>query len=239
MTNAPNSIINSPDQHGFVMAGTETLFLCHLAMFPMQAHMYQVILEVRLPEYAMNQYVIDRKQHWHEAYILGNVEYDLMTLVQIQNGQLKSFIADIFRGMPEDPNKDTPLIHNVRVTIERIVYFRHFDYNMDYPNSLTYVLFGSGNEAHMTHYMTKEPDFNQVLDLAEAPNWLPPGQLEAGIQVNIPSLNGHTMFCSNPLTKTSYEVQFYGQEPLHTINVGSSYWFSTDSLNAKDPCAGS
>jgi hypothetical protein len=231
------SIINTPDQHGFVMAGMQTLFLCHLPMFFMENHCYQVILEASLPDYAMQKYVSDRKSHPNEVYILGDVETDLMTLPQIKTGEVTSFIGDLFRGMPEDHNKDTPLIHNIRVKIERVVYFRHFDFNVDYPHSLTYVLFGAGTEAHLHHVLTKEPDFNHVLDLAEIPSWLPPQQLAAGVHINFPSLPNHPPYCSNPLTKSSYQVQYQGQAPLYPIKLGTSYWFDPSGANATDPCA--
>lgn len=234
--NAP-SIINTPDQHGFVMAGFQALYLCHLPMFSMQNHMYQAIFKASIPEPAMQEYVSDRQQHSNEAYILGNVATDLMTIPQLVTGTTVSFIADIFRGLPGDPNKDIPLIHNVRVDIQRTVYFRHFDYSMDHPRYLTYVLFGTGNEAHMTHFLTKEPDFDHVMDLAEVPDWLPPQQLESGVHVNIVSLLGIVPYCSNPLTDPIYQVQYEGQESFYTIKTGTSYWFDPTSLNSKDPCS--
>jgi hypothetical protein len=60
------------------------------------------------------------------------------------------------------------------VTIERVVYFRHFSMSFQPPDPLTYVLFGFGDEAHMTNCQTKEPDFDHIVSLAEAPDWLPP-----------------------------------------------------------------
>jgi hypothetical protein len=230
-----DSIVDTPDQHGFVMAGEQTLFLVHLAMFYMENHRYQLILEASLPAYAMQEYVADRKQNPNEVYILGNVQTDLMTLPQIQNRQVVTFIADIFRGMPSDPDKDKPLIHNVEVSIDRIVYFRYFDYSVDYPPTLTYIIFGAGTEAHMTHYLTKQPDFEQVLDLALPPDWLDIQHLQAGVAINIPSLP-NTLSCSNPLVEPTYNVQM-GGTGSYVIEVGTSYFFDTGSLNNPDPCA--
>lgn len=236
-------IANVPDRHAFVMAGTETLFLDHLPMFNVKEHMYQVILKGTLPDYAMKQYAADRKEHPESTYLLANVEYDLMTLPQIQNRQMTSFVADVFRGIPQDP----PLIHNVRTYIDRIVYYRPFNLAMEHPKALSYVVFGSGQEAHMSHHMIKQPDFQQVLDLAELPTWIPPLQLEAGFLISIPALPNKPAdkptYCSNPLTDNSYDVQFQGQEgqkeedPLK-IQVGTSYYFDTAALNIPDnPCA--
>jgi hypothetical protein len=231
-------IANEPDQHGFVMIGLETLFLDHLAMFPMKDHMYQLILGVTLPSYAMERYVADRKAHPDEVYILGNSQYDLMTLPQIHVGELRSFTADIFRGLPEDPNTTPPLIHNVAVHIDRVVHYRHFDFSMDYPPYLTYVVYGAGREAHLSHYMTKDPDYQHVLDLAELPEWLPPLQLQAGAEIDFPALpyTGKT-YCENPFTVPEYEVTFQGQQQRFPVRIGKSYYFDTGSLNAVDPCA--
>lgn len=99
----------------------------------------------------------------------------------------------------------------------------------------------------MSHHMIKQPDFQQVLDLAELPTWIPPLQLEAGFLISIPALPNKPAdkptYCSNPLTDNSYDVQFQGQEgqkeedPLK-IQVGTSYYFDTAALNIPDnPCA--
>jgi len=236
-----NPILNTPDVHGFVMVGIETLFVYHLPMFFMQDHRYQLILQVSLPDYAMKQYIYDRQHHPNEVYIFNNVPEDLMTLPQISNGQLTSFIADISRGAPGPDGPNPAFIHNVRATIERVVYFRPFDDNLNYPNYLSYILFGAGNEAHMAHFLTKYPDFDQVLDLAEVPSWLPPQQLEAGVPINLPGFpNCHEdkqPYCSNPLTEGIYKVQYEGQEPIYEISIGNCYWFDTAGINMPhDPC---
>jgi len=236
-TGDDGSIVNQPDQHGFVMTGLQTLFIDHLAMFPMQDHMYQVILKVSLPAYAMSAYVADRKANPGQVYILGNSQYDLITVPQIQTRQVVAFIADIFRGVPQNPNTDTPLIHYVKVDIDNVVYFRHFDYVQAYPPYLTYVLYGAGTEAHLSHYMTKDPDFQHVVDLAQLPTWLPPLQLESPVEINFPALpyTGKTP-CQNPFTVPDYEVQYAGQPQRYPVRIGTSYYFDTTSLNQTDPC---
>lgn len=238
MSNASDAtIVNSPDQHGFVMSGLETVFLDHLAMFAMQDHMYQAILQVSLPPYAMSAYVADRSANPNDVYILGNSQFDLITMPQIQTGEVVSFIADVFRGVPQNPNTETPLIHNVSVTIERVVYFRHFDFLDDFPPLLTYVLYGAGAEAHLSHRIAREPDFQHCVDLAEPPAWLPPLQLESPVAVNFVDLpySGKTL-CSNPLTAPEQEVLYAGQPERYPLRVGSSWYFDTTSLNRTDPC---
>lgn len=240
VNNPAASIANAPDQHGFIMTGTETVFLNHLAMFHMRDHRYQLILRISLPDYAMSRYVADQQENPNTTYVLGNVQFDLMTIPQIQNGELNSFVADIFRGLPQDPNKDAPWIHNVRTTIERVVYYRHFDFSMAYPTSLTYLVYGAGTEAHMAHYMTKQPDFQHILSLVELPDWVPPQQLEAAFHINVPGLPNNPLnaptYCANPFTTDKYRVNFQGQEDLYPIQIGRTIYFDTGSLNSPDPC---
>ncbi|WHX47235.1 hypothetical protein QNH46_13760 [Paenibacillus woosongensis] len=222
---------NIPDLHGFVMMGTEELFLDHLPMFHMENHRYQVILKASLPPDAMNTYIEASRQNPDKAYILGNVQTNLFTLPQIELGHITSFAADVFCGVPQDPAKDIPLIHNVTVTIERVVHFRHFAENMDYPQSLTYILFGQGKNAYISHYLSIAPDFHHIMELAEAPDWLHPELLEIGSLINFPHILGNTPFAENPLTAPEYQVQFQGQTPLYSIRIGKSIWFDDEEIN--------
>lgn len=237
-----NPLLNEPDVHGFVMAGLDTLFVCHLPMFFMKNHRYQLILKISLPDYAMHRYRRERREYPDEVYIFNNVPEDLMTLPQLQNGEITSFIADISRGAPGPDGPNPPFIHNVRATVDRVVYFRPFDENLNYPTYLSYILFGAGNEAHLSHFMTKYPDFHQVLDLAEVPSWIPPQQLESGVPINLAALpncpSGKQTYCSNPLTLPSYQVHYEGQEELYDIKIGNCYWFDTAGLNMPhNPCS--
>jgi hypothetical protein len=229
---------DKPDQHGFVMMGMDTLFLDHLAMFSMTDHRYQFIARAILPTYAMRQYLADRAAHSSEVYVLGNSRYDLITLPEFFTGKRVSFVADIFRGLPEDPNATPPLIHNVSVSIARTVYFRPFDYILEYPRLQTYVLYGEGTEAHLSHFMTREPDYQQCVGLAAVPNWLPPLNLESAVTIHFPTLpyEGKTL-CQNPLTAPSYPVMLHGHPVTDlSVSIGVSCYFDTSALNADEPC---
>jgi len=240
-----------PDQHSFVMLGKKTLFLCHLTMFHMQEHMFQIVLRASLPDDAMQTFITDSADHPNETYFLGNSDQDLMTVPSLKTGERCSFIADIFRGIPKEkeythwPWRDVKaLVASVRTTIDAVVYYRHFDFNLQYPEHPTYVIFGSGAEAHLTHYQVREPDFDHILSLREAPDWLPGWALHSAVHLDFPELQGHPVFCATPLENgRSYNVQYAGQpqpddhpKPF-TIDVSRTHWFSTKILNTKNPCA--
>jgi hypothetical protein len=239
------AIPNKEDQHAFVMLGEKTLFLSHLTMFHMENHCYQLVVQASLPGNFMQRYLQERAEHPDETFFLGNSELDLWTVPQLQIGKRTCFLADIWRGIPykkeytEWPWRgELPVIPNVPVCVERIVYFRHFDLNQEYPKSLSYLLFGAGEEAFLAHLQVKEPDFDQVATLTKRPEWLPEEQLQAAVPINFPGLPGN-LLCTNPLQNKLLEVAYAGfpkkQEPLQ-IDVKHTDWFCTKIVNSKNPC---
>jgi hypothetical protein len=235
-------VIDTPGYHGCFMVGTNVLYLCHMPMFTMENHMYEVILRASLPADVMQSYQNDKKANPSTAYNLINVEENPFTLPQVQNGEVTSFIADIYKGYSnDDGGTPGPLFAGkVPVEIQRVVYFRHFDYDFQYPTHLTYLLFGSDGEVHMTNYISRDHDFQHVLTLASVPDWLSPTQLEAVVQVNFVDISGTPVPCTNPLMQPTYNVHFQGWPDMQfTLNLtgAQSLWFSTgNALNAKDPC---
>jgi hypothetical protein len=227
-----NSIIaNTPDQHGFIMAGTNILYICHLPMFSTQNHMYQITLEVAIPDYAKSQYLKDKILNPASFYVLGNIQGDLFTIPDLMLGKRQSFVADIFRGMPEDPNKDEALIHNVPTLVKRVVYARHFDFGITYPSDLSYVVFGNSQEAFLDHYMTKEEDFMNLVELTEVPNWLPADQLAISSNLGFVNYSNVPTPLKTPLMQGTYEVNFQGQPESYALQVGKSFYFDTAILN--------
>jgi hypothetical protein len=235
----------TPDQHAFVMLGSKTLFLCHMTMLHMEEHAFEFVLRASLTREAQKAWEADRGQHPDETYFLGNTESDLMTIPDLATGVRTSFTASIWAGIPVKhhypmvwPWKDVkPIVADTPVTVERVVAFRHFDLQQNYPERLTYLLFGAGEEAHLCHYQTREPDFDEVVTLAEAPAWLPAPLLEAGVHVNFPDLKATPVYCSSPLLDEDYMVQYSGQDTQrYPLKLDRTLWFSTKVTNAKDPC---
>jgi hypothetical protein len=224
-----NSLIeDTPDLHGFVMLGVDTLFLYHLPMFSMINHMYQMVVRVKLPCDVLQAYSHDRSRHNHIPYILGNVPADPFTIPQIGSGSRSAFLADIFRGPPKDPTRDVPLLHQVDVQIERVVFVRHFDFVMPYPPTLTYIVFGSLQRAYAAHYLTKSPDFDHVCELTEVPGWISAAVLNMGAEVNVSTLSSNVS-----LTEASqYEVTYFGQSHGFPLNTGSTVWLDKEMVNA-------
>lgn len=251
----------SKTQHAFVMLGRETLFLWHLTMLHAEEHEFELVLRASLTPEAEEAWTADRRQHPDETYFLGNVESDPMAVPELATGERTSFTGSIWAGIPVKHHYKVwpwkgikPIVGDTPLTVERVVAFRHFDLQQNYPESLTYLLFGSGDEAHIGHYQTREPDFDEVVTLVEPPPWLPAPLLEAGVHVNFPELRATPVYCSSPLLNEDYLVRYCGQlaaaqptdasgsstgdakDGLYPLKVDRSLWFSTKVTNAKDPC---
>lgn len=225
------------------MAGRTTLFLCHLTMLHMEEHEFEFVLRAHLTPEATKAWKADQKQHPDETYFLGNVEADLRSIPELATGTRTSFRASIWAGIPVKHHYKVwpwkgikPIVEDTPVTVERVVAYRHFDLQQNYPESLTYVLFGAGDEAHLSHYQTREPDFDEVVTLDGSPDWLPKPLLEAGVHVNFPTLRATPVYCSSPLLDPVYQVRYCGQPTEYPLKIDRSLWFSTKVTNAKDPC---
>src|SRR5262245_14271904 len=186
---------NEPHFHAFALLGKERLFASHLTMLDVEIHMYQLVMEVSLPEPYHSLFVKERETNPRDSYFIantvedrevGNPYSDPMTVPELSGGLRKSFIGNIFRGIPYKPAYSSwpwagvrPVIANIPVNMERIVHFRPFAQSLSYPETLTYLLFGAGREAHMVNFQTKKPDFDHVLSLGAAPDWLAQDLLRA------------------------------------------------------------
>jgi hypothetical protein len=86
----------TPDFHGFLMQGTEKVFLVHLAMFNMANHRYQLIITGDLPDVVMQDYQQARLDFPNEYFILANKSKETLSDI-LEN---KTFKAVIDKGMP-------------------------------------------------------------------------------------------------------------------------------------------
>jgi hypothetical protein len=235
----PGPIIEDSGNHGFFMFGTDVVYASHMPMFTMEKHMYQVELRVSLPEEVMNEYRAGIKAD-PTPWNFINTDNNKFTLAQIKNGALTSYPVDVYKSYDGSDPVGDPVASGVPLTVEEVVHFRHFELDIARPDHLTYLLFGRSGEAHLSHYITRDPDFQHIVTLGSAPSWLSSDQLAAGAVVCLADVLSQPVPCSNPLTTTSYKVLFEGrQDATATLDLAraSTIWFSTGNmLNATDPC---
>ncbi|HKG89585.1 MAG TPA: hypothetical protein VKA95_14790, partial [Nitrososphaeraceae archaeon] len=67
-----NSSKQMPNFHGFLMMGTEKLFSCHLPMYFMPDHSFQVILEIELADNDIGTYRKTKKENPGKPLIVMN-----------------------------------------------------------------------------------------------------------------------------------------------------------------------
>jgi len=259
----PGGIENDPvHQHAFVMLGSKTLFICHLTNYWIEEHRYQFILEVKLPDDVMRKYREAQRAHPEETFFLSNSEKDLLTLPHLASRTRTSFRADINRGIPHKQAYDAwpwnglpKFAEDVEATVVRVVYWRLFSLNMEYPSTLTYILFGADDEAHMVNYQCgfevkdtniHRADFDHILSLRKAPDWIPQTQLRAGILVDMPAFQKipecpptKWIGCSKPLPDgVAQDVRYRAYGDKRRIEVGQTYYFGTRISHWKNPCPG-
>jgi hypothetical protein len=234
--------------HGMFMFGTDAVFLSHMPMFTMAPHMYQVVLRVSLPPDAMQLYRQQQAANPKLVRNLINPDDDKYALRDLQTGTRTQFKADLYADYSNDANDGEggtvgdPYASGVAVQVEQVVHFRRFDATQPRPTHLRYLLFGTASQAHLSHYMAQDPDFQHILTLATVPTQLTAGQLGTGVLLDLPDRPSTPIPCSSPLTPdASVSVVVADQSaPAFFLDLTGAglVWFSTgNSLNATDPCA--
>ncbi|GAA2399631.1 hypothetical protein GCM10010191_03390 [Actinomadura vinacea] len=238
-------IIDEPGEHNFFMIGMETLFLSHMPMFTMGKHMYQIVLRASLPPEVMRGYQDRRRKNPGQTFNLVNRENDKMTLPGIKSGRVRSFRADLYSAYDDDQQDPKPIgppfAENVPVTVEDVVLFRHFNKDIPRPEHHNYVVFGRGAEAHLTHYIACDPDFQHIVTLGRVPDWMSAEQVEASAELTLQNGPSLPVPCREPLPEGSCPVLFQGRKDAPAtldLRGAVTVWFSTaNQLNENDPCA--
>ncbi|CAG8526110.1 15098_t:CDS:2 [Acaulospora colombiana] len=180
----------SPDHHGFVMQGTDSLYLVHLPMFNMENHNHQLILQAELPPEIMKKYVEARQQDPNLIILLGNIEET--TLGDMISK--KEFKAEIYKGLPQEgsPSWLTNVpVKNVRVVKKRGLRSKYLDSH--YPmGHMPFYLYGTEKQFHIDHLLVKSPSIHISADqvkLELESGILDKARCEAGVLARITSLN--------------------------------------------------
>lgn len=253
---------NFREFHASALVGTETLFASHLTMLHHETHMYQLVMQVSLPEPWRSSFIEERRKNPTDSYFIanalkdpdiGNNVEDPMTVAEIASRMRTSFVGNIFRGIPHRDRYHSwpwqgvrPVLANVPVDVDRIVHFHPFAWTMSFPETLVYLLFGAGQEAHMVNLQTRMPDYDHVLTLSKRPDWLPEDLLRAGAMVDLAGLPrlgeddvATGVRCKNPIADGErIGVRYRCTGPARPVSVGHTSWFCTKLTNNPDPCSG-
>ncbi|MEM9686957.1 MAG: hypothetical protein AAF934_08560, partial [Bacteroidota bacterium] len=148
---------DKPAVHGMLLIGEKTVYASHLSMFH-RPHDYQIILMLHMETKVHKHYNADRLAHPDET--VYTLEPEVFVLPEkVKHGN--SFKANIYRGHFE--RGGVKIIENATVIIAKVVYFKHFEIHEDRPEYLNYILFGNSEEQFLAHYISKRPDFDEII----------------------------------------------------------------------------
>jgi hypothetical protein len=263
----PDFVTNMPHQHAFTLVGEAALFAVHMTQYHHEEHKYQLVMKVALPHEARSALVTARARYPADTFLLCNDPEDLFAIPELPGGRRQTFKANIFQGLPSftekeaadphffpwDKRRTIPIVPDIEATVERIVTFRPFAHHLPQPNLATYLLWGEGEEAHMTTLQTARlasgrfdlpmfgPDYDHVLSLRSAPAWLDKTLLEAGVVVSVPSMRlkdrktgAPSIPCGVPLVDgEAVQVLYRGLGPPHVITAGLTALAATAVCNSE------
>lgn len=261
-------VSNHPHQHALMLIGNADVFAVHMTQYHHEEHKYQLVIKLNLPPEIKTALDEIRKMYPLDTFVLCNddVESELFMIPDIPSGRRPKFRANIFQGLPafteeeaEEPHffpwdkkRVKPVIADFEVGVERIVTYRPFAHHLKQPDYATYMLWGEGNEAHMTNLQTAAlcsdkfevprfgPDYDHIMSLAEAPAWLDKPLLEAGILVSVPDLHLRDQKTgdSNIPTDVPFaagnviSVLYRGMGPVRTVKAGPTFLAATAVCNS-------
>jgi hypothetical protein len=241
MSTTADHNVETPDEHGFVLTGPSLRHGHHLPMFHFAQHRYQAVLRFGFSDAVRDTIKADAATHPTAVYALVNTGEMLLKSIAEQK---KPFNAYISRITPQAKGHATfeTIGWSFRVSVLETLKLRKFNDADEFPEWLTYILYGQGDEVALAHRPTKADDFDQVLELKGLPDGLSDKQLAKGtVRVRFPKLaerpSGGGHYTKNPLPEPPYKAEAEVNktwQPI-TIHIKSAPWFDTDFLNMANP----
>jgi hypothetical protein len=220
----PSSEISA--SHGFLMLGMKNVYLCHLPMYFMPAHTYQSILESEIEGSVMENYLKIKRENPSKPLIIFNDTP--LSLEKLVNSN--SFYGPIFFANENgDPVGET--LGSTKVIIKKKLLFEQlFKDSPDYPENLEYYLFGTDKDWHLSHFLTKAPNFEQELDISIT--GFDHVMKTGTIKISFPSEKekNRQQITSDPLAKNEYIVMMQNGEELK-MSIINRFWINNQPLN--------
>jgi plastocyanin len=170
-----------PSIHSMIVMGEDPdqLFMHHFSLFNNSNHTYHVTVEGKIDDPAARA----AYQTWRAANKgysnRATVDFGAFLLSEIKPGTGKhSTFKGTFSESEGNGAMSTqwgtviPGLHEVSVTITRVIQFRPYDPNARYPERLTYQLFGNSKEVFLAHEVTEAPSFLHLVKIAGVPSFL-------------------------------------------------------------------
>jgi len=175
--------------HNMVVLGEHRIFLSHLPMF-MPPHDAQVILEatfVKQGKTVDDVYFADRAGNRSvKFYTLEPQSFVLQDLSRTDPGHpaMTQFTATVFRGHLEKGGVALSALTNIEVHVKQVVHAHGFAGSDKLP-SLTYIMFGGDREQFLAHFISKAPDYDQLLSVTATGQLPTPAELQRGATLEV------------------------------------------------------
>jgi hypothetical protein len=168
--------------HGFVTGGRSgnRFFMTHTPVLADSRHNYQVILQGSLVN---AQHAAAYSALRAGPYADGKVQifHEHVALPDIGSGVLTELPKSSFEYYPNDPDgtlggTEVPgLEGEIPVRIDKVIHFHQFQTDAEYPESMTYIIYGDENDVFLDHYIDRAPSFHSVSRLKALPTFFTGG----------------------------------------------------------------
>jgi hypothetical protein len=194
----------------------------------MAAHLFQTILEAEIEASEMEKYLRLRNENPSRPIIVLNES----PMILEELAKSKSFFGEIsFANEDGDPVK---LLGTTDVKVKKILLFNQLNKNSpDYPEHLEYYLFGTNSDWHLSHLLSKAPNFEQELDISISD--IQPNNKDKDskiFKVSIPSVEERSKqhITEDPLTRGDYEIVTEKDDKFQ-ISIINRFWINNGMLN--------
>ncbi|MFJ1707071.1 hypothetical protein [Kitasatospora sp. NPDC088346] len=232
----PDTVSATADRHGhrFLLIGRRNVFSYHLGLYHVPIHAFQMITRFGLPDGLRETYLTDLAAHEDQQ-----VYYSLFTeghwpLQDIVDGSRTSLPVELERVTVDAQGNRTftPLLPVTDATCrkEDVVHYRPLEADAGYPDYVTALSFGQGDEVHLAHRLAGAPNWDEVITTVD-PRGFQPGDLAPAATVTVPTVKDpHGAAPKSPLTTgTGYEGKI-GDRTV-TFTAGRQGWWNHTSLN--------
>lgn len=154
----------TPDIHGFVAQGLESLFFVHIPMFNMANHRKQLVIAADLPPDVHAFYKEQRRANPGAFYTVANMEPDRLDNLLKPGATTKWRLDKGIPGKDTVPLKRDFALTNIRAVVDQSMAYPALD--REYPHKMPFYLYGSNAEMHLDHVLKTAPNaqisFDQV-----------------------------------------------------------------------------
>lgn len=249
--NAIGTVTDPPDYHSFVSVdkvnANKEVFVCYAGNFKQAQLQYSAIARFRfLSDEDMATFVKTSESESQPIVLRNTLSKDKRRLHDLlfddSEGSRLSEKFDFYVGLPSESSVSFMTADMKIVDVPR---YDHFDRADDqYPDNATYVLYGDVGNAYLFHTPTKDPDYLQIVCLAEVPTGLSNSDeikariLKQGVDAELLGVPGapteHEGKIVDPLANPQYDINFVGiqgQEVTTAVLIKRKIWFDGEVLN--------